>query len=287
MIHRHLEFQQTHFSFFRSIYAPSCAGNSHKDRDYLSSRSKALLHGRAITLHVCDNFPPILRKRGSVVDLVSHCDNKSRQALSPVTNHIEAVPTQRTHTRQFFAGTQRQARDSLSPYAPRSPNSKQDDGSLNFPPHLEEELTRLLLPSRHDRNYNLMNLHDEHTHAFGIHEIHRHPHQLQFAARAKKMLRTADIVMIFGVKPLMPKIAKLVQDECRSGSYLFSYRFPIPLSTQRRTSDVNSKKSGELAREIMDQASGIDAELIYDEEEMRIYQLGSGNEQRDAERRAI
>jgi len=108
-----------------------------------------------------------------------------------------------------------------------------------------------------------------------------------FAARAKKMLRTADIVMIFGVKPLMPKIAKLVQDECRSGSYLFSYRFPIPLSTQRRTSDVNSMKSGELASEIMDQASGIDAELIYDEEEMRIYQLGSGNEQRDAERRAI
>ena len=100
-----------------------------------------------------------------------------------------------------------------------------------------------------------------------------------FGAKSRKILRSADIVMIFGVKPLMPKIAKLVHVECRPGSYLFAYRFPVPL-------DTHGKKSGEQTRE-MDQASGIDAELIYDEEEMRIYQLGSGNGQNDAERRAI
>jgi len=106
-----------------------------------------------------------------------------------------------------------------------------------------------------------------------------------FGGRSKKMLRKADIVMIFGVKPLMPKIAKLVQDECRPGTCLLSYRFHVPLSTQHQhASDKNSEKSGELTRGA-DQASGtIDAELIYDEEEMRIYELRSGNGQRDAER---
>mmetsp|Transcript_37135 Transcript_37135/g.80168 ORF Transcript_37135/g.80168 Transcript_37135/m.80168 type:complete len:254 (+) Transcript_37135:315-1076(+) len=92
---------------------------------------------------------------------------------------------------------------------------------------------------------------------------------------AKKRLRVANCVMIFGVQPLMPKIADLVQRECHPGCFLMSYRFRVPLLTNA-TSDV--KKNADTIRDQDDVAkasssSGIDATVIYDKEDMRIYEL--------------
>ncbi|KAL9181739.1 hypothetical protein ACHAXT_012082 [Thalassiosira profunda] len=86
-------------------------------------------------------------------------------------------------------------------------------------------------------------------------------------ATARKRLQRADCVMIFGVKPLMPKIAELVQGECRPGCHLMSYRFPVPLvSDANTTAKVNKQRS-------KSEESGINATIIYEEEEMRIYEL--------------
>ena len=84
---------------------------------------------------------------------------------------------------------------------------------------------------------------------------------------AKLSLRNADCVMIFGVNSLMPQIAEMVQREChRPGCLLMSYRFRVPLlvhSSVEKNAD-NKQLVG-----------GVDATLIYDEEEMRIYELNS------------
>mmetsp|Transcript_3272 Transcript_3272/g.7246 ORF Transcript_3272/g.7246 Transcript_3272/m.7246 type:complete len:257 (+) Transcript_3272:2149-2919(+) len=91
---------------------------------------------------------------------------------------------------------------------------------------------------------------------------------------AKERLKGADCVMIFGVKSLMPKIADLVQRECQQGSCLMSYRFRVPLlvdvkDAQKTNSDANRGKDVS----VNDSLGGINASLIYDEEEMRIYEL--------------
>lgn len=92
----------------------------------------------------------------------------------------------------------------------------------------------------------------------------------------KQSIHNADAVMIFGVKPLMPKIANKIQSECKPGTFVLSYRFLIPIidssSTKvsvnlgLRNCDVNHNKP----------LSGVlNADLVYDEEEMRVYQLRS------------
>jgi hypothetical protein len=63
----------------------------------------------------------------------------------------------------------------------------------------------------------------------------------------------ADTVMIFGVQPLMKPLSVKIGAECRPGTHILSYRFPFPL--------FGDGEKGLLR-----------AELIYDEEEMRIYE---------------
>ena len=58
---------------------------------------------------------------------------------------------------------------------------------------------------------------------------------------AKEKLQQSNCVMIFGVKSLMPQIASLVQNQCQPGCYLLSYRFKVPLLSEKKTSDVVSE----------------------------------------------
>ncbi|KAL7439367.1 hypothetical protein ACHAXM_009619 [Skeletonema potamos] len=73
------------------------------------------------------------------------------------------------------------------------------------------------------------------------------------ASTSQSILQKANCTMIFGVAPLMPRIANLIERECQPGCWIMSYRFRVPLATSR--------------------LGGIHAALIYDEEEMRIYEL--------------
>ena len=91
---------------------------------------------------------------------------------------------------------------------------------------------------------------------------------------ARKRLQGANCVMIFGVQSLMPKIAALVQNECRPGCYLMSYRFRVPLLlTDDEETAAESIGGGKHEKKGNDSFAGINASLIYDEEEMRIYEL--------------
>ena len=90
-----------------------------------------------------------------------------------------------------------------------------------------------------------------------------------FANRiAKERLNQADCVMIFGVKPLMPMISELVQSQCKAGCYLMSYRFRVPLLNEKNAKSNSVTDSGNEINKSL-----LDADLIYDEEEMRIYEL--------------
>ena len=81
----------------------------------------------------------------------------------------------------------------------------------------------------------------------------------------KQKVSDADAIMIFGVKPLMPMIAKKIAFECQPGTFVMSYRFHIPLHS---AVEVNSPASfGQ------DDKGALGADLVYDHEEMRIYEL--------------
>jgi len=84
---------------------------------------------------------------------------------------------------------------------------------------------------------------------------------------AKLSLRNADCVMIFGVNSLMPQIAEMVQREChRPGCLIMSYRFRVPLLLHSSVEkNIDTKRV----------VGGVDATMIYDEEEMRIYELNN------------
>lgn len=99
-------------------------------------------------------------------------------------------------------------------------------------------------------------------------------------AIAKERLRDANCVMIFGVRSMMPQIANLVRGECRTGCFLMSYRFRVPLLADLKmiaNNNVNyddeKDDGGGGNNNVSSLDGGIDASLIYDEEEMRIYEL--------------
>ncbi|KAL7510941.1 hypothetical protein ACHAXN_007856 [Cyclotella atomus] len=89
--------------------------------------------------------------------------------------------------------------------------------------------------------------------------------------RMKYELNRADCVMVFGVNSLMPKIADLIEKECQRGVFVMSYRFRLPLLEQCNAADDNRDEGGEHNQK--DKTGVIDASLIYQEEEMRIYEL--------------
>lgn len=81
----------------------------------------------------------------------------------------------------------------------------------------------------------------------------------------------------------MPQIAKKISDECKPGTFVMSYRFFIPCKpigyeqcdnyeleegTKSRMSDIDGDE--ELGK--------LDARLVYDKDEMRIYELSSKSE---------
>ena len=74
----------------------------------------------------------------------------------------------------------------------------------------------------------------------------------------------ADAVMIFGVTPLMPKIAAKIAEECKPGTFVLSYRFHVPISNQDHT--AKNVKAQSLDGAMV-------ANLVYDKDEMRIYEL--------------
>lgn len=69
-------------------------------------------------------------------------------------------------------------------------------------------------------------------------------------------LSEADTVMIFGVNPLMKRLSQKLAEECRPGTFILSYRFKLPL-----------KETNDAFDETL-----LDATIVYDKEEMRIYQ---------------
>ena len=83
-------------------------------------------------------------------------------------------------------------------------------------------------------------------------------------------LKKADCVMIFGVNSLMSQIAALVQTECRSGSFIMSYRFRVPLFEEELR---KAKKKADDEDDAKLRISGINASLVYEKEEMRVYEL--------------
>lgn len=92
-------------------------------------------------------------------------------------------------------------------------------------------------------------------------------------------LHDADAVLIFGVKPLMKDISLKLRRECRPGTHILSYRFPLPLLStgMNSSSSGNSKESGDRggasAGSSTCEVALLNAEMVYDEEEMRIYKV--------------
>lgn len=81
-------------------------------------------------------------------------------------------------------------------------------------------------------------------------------------------IHSADAVMIFGVKPLMPRIANKISTECKSGTCVLSYRFRIPIAGD--VGDDNRNPTGDG-----DNDGKLHAEILYDEEEMRVWQMNT------------
>ena len=83
-------------------------------------------------------------------------------------------------------------------------------------------------------------------------------------------LQNAHCTMIFGVAPLMPRIANLIERECQPGCWIMSYRFRVPLANSGNDESEEKNKKDQAS---VGGSGGIHASLIYDEEEMRIYEL--------------
>eukprot|EP00977_Amphora_coffeiformis_P002386 scaffold448_cov156-Amphora_coffeaeformis.AAC.15 len=66
-------------------------------------------------------------------------------------------------------------------------------------------------------------------------------------------LAQADTCMIFGVTPLMEPISRKLALECAPGTHVLAYRFKLPLVTENDPKLLN-------------------AEIVYDVEEMRVYE---------------
>ncbi|CAB9503354.1 Inherit from biNOG: Family with sequence similarity 173, member B [Seminavis robusta] len=100
-------------------------------------------------------------------------------------------------------------------------------------------------------------------------------------------LQHADTVMIFGVKPLMEPISQKLAAELQDGTLVLAYRFPIPLAAnedseekdhvghlEKSTSTTTTTSIDEKSR----QARLLTADLVYEEEEMRVYEVKTATE---------
>jgi hypothetical protein len=73
-------------------------------------------------------------------------------------------------------------------------------------------------------------------------------------------IKEADAVFFFGVTPLLIPISQKIAKECRAGTHVLAYRFPLPLSTKHADNDDGDESETPYVK------------LVFDEEEMRIYQ---------------
>jgi hypothetical protein len=98
-------------------------------------------------------------------------------------------------------------------------------------------------------------------------------------------LQDADTVMIFGVKPLMISISQKLAQECRPGTFVLAYRFPVPLAERSSETDkhgiIEKANAGsnipttQPIRSEIPEVKLLAADLIYEEEEMRIYEVNA------------
>lgn len=74
-----------------------------------------------------------------------------------------------------------------------------------------------------------------------------------------------SVVMVFGVNPLMEPLSRKLSAECCDGAHILSYRFWLP---------THKEEGDKLLR----------AQVVYDVEDMHIYEIGNSEEiqQRDA-----
>lgn len=84
----------------------------------------------------------------------------------------------------------------------------------------------------------------------------------------KQSIQSADAVMIFGVQPLMPRIADKIANECRAETCVLSYRFRIPI---QETATNNGHG------DVSDDNDKLDAAIIFDDEEMRVWEVNAKN----------
>jgi hypothetical protein len=104
-------------------------------------------------------------------------------------------------------------------------------------------------------------------------------HPVKAAGGSNPFLRHADVVYLFGVQPLMKPLSMLLANDCRPGTLVLSYRFRLPLAdggdARVRDAGKNEKKE-ENCHGTQRRYSGDDrllhAQIIYDHEEMRIYE---------------
>lgn len=76
-----------------------------------------------------------------------------------------------------------------------------------------------------------------------------------------RLLKEADAVFIFGIPSLMKPISQLLCQNCQSGTLILCYRFPLPIKNETSAQGENTEGNELLS-----------AQLIYDQEEMRIYE---------------
>jgi hypothetical protein len=85
----------------------------------------------------------------------------------------------------------------------------------------------------------------------------------------------ADTVMVFGVTPLMKPLSEKIARECNAGTYVLSYRFQLPIAIR-------------LERDKGDGSSdALYANVVYDEEEMRIYKCLGDTSTKDAKKEEL
>ena len=104
-------------------------------------------------------------------------------------------------------------------------------------------------PERIRSQFLCHNMFQPHTHHHAVHSS----------------IRQSDTIMIFGIPSLMVPLSQLLaQHQCPAGTYILSYRFPLPTTTT--TTDhppVYPNNNDHFL---------LPARLIYDQEEMRIYE---------------
>ena len=76
------------------------------------------------------------------------------------------------------------------------------------------------------------------------------------------ILEDVNTVFIFGIPSLMTPISQLLRRNCRQGTFILCYRFPLPVVNVFSEDEKMEDSSKQL----------LSAQLIYDQEEMRIYE---------------